>query len=132
MRYAVDERHPLQAPCGGVSSEAANRTHQSQTRLAGRVRRRKFPSASLLSKYIMQTIDDPNRASDLRAQAGRDALTRDMDERDRWLSRALATLSDTELHVLQIAAPIIERLANSTVNSNAQSEESLLTDKGDR
>jgi DNA-binding MarR family transcriptional regulator len=65
-------------------------------------------------------------------QAGRDALKRDMDERDRWLSLALATLSDTELHVLQIAAPIIERLANSTVISNAQSEESLLTDKGDR
>ena len=65
-------------------------------------------------------------------QAGRDALKRDMDERDHWLSLALATLSDTELHVLQIAGPIMERLANCTVSSSTQSEESSVTIKGNR
>lgn len=45
-------------------------------------------------------------------QKGRDALLRDMQERDAWLASAIACLSETELEVLRISAPIIEYLAD--------------------
>jgi DNA-binding MarR family transcriptional regulator len=46
--------------------------------------------------------------------AGRETLTRDMAERDRWLASALAELTETEAQVLRIAGTLLDRLADST------------------
>ncbi|MEV0736450.1 MarR family transcriptional regulator [Streptomyces sp. NPDC050549] len=43
--------------------------------------------------------------------AGRQALDRDMAERDVWLAGALASLSATERGVLELAGAVMERLA---------------------
>ncbi|MEV6948496.1 MarR family transcriptional regulator [Streptomyces sp. NPDC051172] len=45
-------------------------------------------------------------------EAGRRALDRDMAERDAWLSHALASLSPTERGLLELAAAVMERLAD--------------------
>ncbi|MEU9170191.1 MarR family transcriptional regulator [Streptomyces sp. NPDC048420] len=45
--------------------------------------------------------------------AGRSALERDMAERDAWLARALASLSPTERGVLELAAELMERVADT-------------------
>lgn len=44
---------------------------------------------------------------------GADLLRDDMRDRDRWLTRALAQLSDLEIGVLDLAAGILERLAEA-------------------
>ncbi|MFF1306083.1 MarR family winged helix-turn-helix transcriptional regulator [Streptomyces sp. NPDC058307] len=44
---------------------------------------------------------------------GRLALERDMAERDAWLARALASLSPTERGVLELAAELMERVADT-------------------
>jgi DNA-binding MarR family transcriptional regulator len=46
--------------------------------------------------------------------AGREALTSDMAERDRWLASAIAELSETEALVLRIAGALMDRLADAT------------------
>lgn len=43
--------------------------------------------------------------------AGREALVRDMAERDRWLAAALGALTPTEREVLRLAASLMDRLA---------------------
>ncbi|MFF0017294.1 MarR family winged helix-turn-helix transcriptional regulator [Streptomyces sp. NPDC005374] len=45
--------------------------------------------------------------------SGRLALERDMAERDAWLAGALASLSATERGVLELAAEVMERLADA-------------------
>lgn len=45
--------------------------------------------------------------------AGRRALERDMAERDAWLARALGGLSATERGVLELAAELMERVADT-------------------
>ena len=46
--------------------------------------------------------------------AGRDALLRDMAERDAWLASALAELTETEVQVLRIAGGLLDRLADAS------------------
>lgn len=53
-------------------------------------------------------------------EAGHRALERDMAERDAWLSEALTSLSPTERGVLELAAAIMERLADADVRAAAQ------------
>ena len=48
-------------------------------------------------------------------EEGRRALERDMDDRDAWLSGALTSLSPTERGVLELAADLMERLADTEV-----------------
>jgi DNA-binding MarR family transcriptional regulator len=43
---------------------------------------------------------------------GRAMLTRDMQQRDAWLAKAMADLSETEREVLRLAAQLMERLAD--------------------
>ncbi|GGJ57628.1 MarR family transcriptional regulator [Streptomyces brasiliensis] len=43
---------------------------------------------------------------------GRHALERDMRERDAWLADALASLGETERGVLDLAAALLDRLAD--------------------
>jgi DNA-binding MarR family transcriptional regulator len=45
--------------------------------------------------------------------AGRTALERDMAVRDQWLAAALDQLSDTEVQLLAIAGPLLDRLADA-------------------
>jgi DNA-binding MarR family transcriptional regulator len=45
--------------------------------------------------------------------SGRLALERDMAERDSWLAGALASLSPTERGVLELAAELMERVADT-------------------
>lgn len=47
--------------------------------------------------------------------AGRTALERDMAVRDQWLAAALDQLSDTEVQLLAIAGPLLDRLADAAV-----------------
>ncbi len=44
---------------------------------------------------------------------GREALLRDMEERDAWLAGALETLSETERDLLGLLAPLLERVAQA-------------------
>jgi DNA-binding MarR family transcriptional regulator len=44
-------------------------------------------------------------------EAGRDALTGDMAQRDAWLDEALAALTPTEVELLRIASALMERIA---------------------
>ncbi|NUU20694.1 MAG: MarR family transcriptional regulator [Streptomycetaceae bacterium] len=44
---------------------------------------------------------------------GREALARDMAERDAWLVRALATLSPAEAGILRVAAALMDQLADT-------------------
>ncbi|MFG2728825.1 MarR family winged helix-turn-helix transcriptional regulator [Streptomyces canus] len=46
-------------------------------------------------------------------EPGRLALERDMGERDAWLAGALASLSPTERGVLELAAELMERVADA-------------------
>ncbi|MET7689814.1 MarR family transcriptional regulator [Streptomyces sp. NPDC005483] len=46
-------------------------------------------------------------------ETGRLALERDMAERDAWLATALASLSPTERGVLELAAELMERVADA-------------------
>ncbi|MCL9796994.1 hypothetical protein [Frankia sp. AgKG'84/4] len=44
-------------------------------------------------------------------EAGRDALHRDMAQRDAWLTRALDDLTDAEVELVRIAAELLDGLA---------------------
>jgi DNA-binding MarR family transcriptional regulator len=45
--------------------------------------------------------------------AGREALARDMESRDRWLDHAMAELTPAERDILRIASTLMERMADS-------------------
>ena len=44
---------------------------------------------------------------------GRESLVADTEQRDRWLTAALAELTDTEARVLRLAAGLMDRLAGA-------------------
>ncbi|MFF4201079.1 MarR family winged helix-turn-helix transcriptional regulator [Streptomyces sp. NPDC001668] len=46
-------------------------------------------------------------------ESGRLALERDMAERDAWLAKALSSLNPTERGVLELAAELMERVADA-------------------
>lgn len=64
---------------------------------------------------LSRTCSDRDRRQfvlDITTQ-GRDALARDMAERDRWLAAAIAELTETEIQVLRIAGTLRDRIADS-------------------
>jgi DNA-binding MarR family transcriptional regulator len=63
--------------------------------------------------YISRVKSDEDRRQSLLeiTQKGKEVLARDMRERDEWLMEAVSHLSDTEQQVLQIAAKIMNRVA---------------------
>jgi DNA-binding MarR family transcriptional regulator len=78
--------------------------------------------AELETEELISRIRDRSdgRQSTLKlTQKGRDALVRDMRERDVWLASAISYLSVTELEVLRIAAPIMEYLADYTATNHS-------------
>jgi DNA-binding MarR family transcriptional regulator len=64
-------------------------------------------------RYITRIKSDEDRRQSLLeiTPEGKRILVRDMRERDQWLMKAITHLSDTEQQVLQIAAKIMNRLA---------------------
>lgn len=46
-------------------------------------------------------------------EEGRRSIEADMEQRDRWLAKALAGLNDTEREVLRLASVLMNRLADS-------------------
>jgi DNA-binding MarR family transcriptional regulator len=58
------------------------------------------------------TLDGRQSVLEITA-AGRDALAADMADRDRWLTSALAKLTETEVQVLRAAATLMDRLAEA-------------------
>jgi DNA-binding MarR family transcriptional regulator len=63
--------------------------------------------------YISRVKSDEDRRQSLLeiTSKGKEVLARDMRERDEWLMDAISYLSDTEQQVLQIAAKIMNRVA---------------------
>ncbi|MFJ5307857.1 MarR family winged helix-turn-helix transcriptional regulator [Streptomyces sp. NPDC088350] len=53
-------------------------------------------------------------------EEGRRAVERDMGERDVWLAGALGSLSATERGVLELAAVLMERLADVSVSTEGR------------
>jgi DNA-binding MarR family transcriptional regulator len=72
-----------------------------------------------LAGLVSRSRDDRDRRQSLLAitDHGRDALARDMAERDAWLAVALAGLTETELDVLRLAASLMERIDEAAENT---------------
>jgi DNA-binding MarR family transcriptional regulator len=64
------------------------------------------------------TVDRRQSVLSLTA-AGLRALERDMTERDLWLAAALASLNATERGVLELAATLMERLAEADIEAQS-------------
>jgi DNA-binding MarR family transcriptional regulator len=64
---------------------------------------------------ILRARNDEDRRQMLLtiSDAGRAALIRNMAGRDAWLANTMASLTDLECEILRLAAPILERLAES-------------------
>jgi DNA-binding MarR family transcriptional regulator len=56
--------------------------------------------------------DDGRQSLISLTDAGRKALARDMDQRDRWLAARLAELTPAERSILALAAELMERIAD--------------------
>lgn len=94
--------HPLCSP--GELAAAERLQPQSLTRLLSELEG---------DRYVIRTKSDEDRRQSLLeiTREGKQVLVRDMRERDQWLTQAIAQLSDTEQQVLQIAAKIMNRVA---------------------
>jgi DNA-binding MarR family transcriptional regulator len=65
---------------------------------------------------ITRTRDERDRRQSLLTitEAGRQALRRDMTQRDDWLASALTSLTETECDLLRLAARLMDRIADAT------------------
>jgi DNA-binding MarR family transcriptional regulator len=98
-------RHGSSTP--GAVAAAEHQRPQSLTRV--------FTELEHDGLLVRTRSDRDGRQSMLElTSAGRDALTRDMADRDAWLAAALAELTDTEAEVLRIAGALMDRLADAT------------------
>jgi len=88
----------------GELAEAERLQPQSLTRLLSELEE---------EGYISRVKSDEDRRQSLLeiTPKGKEVLARDMRERDEWLMEAISHLSDTEQQVLQIAAKIMNRVA---------------------
>ncbi|MFI1003652.1 MarR family winged helix-turn-helix transcriptional regulator [Streptomyces galbus] len=90
----------------GALAAADHQQPQSLTRVFA-----ELESDGLISRS-RDTRDGRQRVLEL-TDEGRRALARDMAQRDIWLDRALAGLTETEQQVLLLAARLMNRLADS-------------------
>ncbi|WP_326779928.1 MarR family transcriptional regulator [Streptomyces longwoodensis] len=90
----------------GALAAADHQQPQSLTRVFA-----ELESDGLISRS-RDTRDGRQRVLEL-TDEGRRALARDMAQRDVWLDRALAGLTETEQQVLLLAARLMNRLADS-------------------
>jgi DNA-binding MarR family transcriptional regulator len=107
--------HPLCSP--GELAVAERLQPQSLTRLLSELER---------DGYITRVKSSEDRRQSLleMTQEGKRVFVRDMRERDRWLMHTLSYLSDTEQQVVQIAARIMNRLADLDTDGEALERES--------
>lgn len=90
----------------GALAAADRQQPQSLTRVFAELQR---------DGLISRTRDDRDGRQRLLeiTEAGREALARDMAQRDAWLDTALTGLNETERQVLLLAARLMDRLADS-------------------
>jgi len=100
-------------PAGALAAADSQRP-QSLTRVFAELER-----DGLISR-VRDDRDGRQRVLELTA-AGREALARDMAERDAWLAAALTTLTDTEREVVRLAGRLMDRLADFTPPSRPPS-----------
>lgn len=81
------------------------------------------------ARLIVRTNDPRDRRQSVLelTSTGLRALVDDMAERDAWLAAALGGLSATERQVLQIAAGIMDRLADAEVNVRPEPDDTRLS-----
>lgn len=94
--------HPSCSP--GELAVAERLQPQSLTRLLSELEGEDYISRVKSAEDRRQSLLEITRK-------GKEVLTRDMRERDEWLMDAISHLSDTEQQVLQIAAKIMNRVA---------------------
>jgi DNA-binding MarR family transcriptional regulator len=104
-------RHGPSSP--GVIAAADGQRQQALTRVFA-----ELDEAGMVSKS--PSSEDRRGVVLSLTEVGRRALDADLEQRDRWLAGALATLSDTERGVLALAAPLLERLAETPQPAAAQ------------
>ncbi|NEB03069.1 MarR family transcriptional regulator [Streptomyces sp. SID13726] len=97
-------RHGPATP--GEVAAALRQRPQSLTRVFAEL------EADGLAARTAGTVDRRQSVLSL-TEAGWRALERDMADRDAWLARALASLSPTERGVLELAAELMERVADT-------------------
>ncbi|MFF7476031.1 MarR family transcriptional regulator [Streptomyces sp. NPDC008092] len=90
----------------GEIAAAERQRPQSLTRVFAEL------EAEALIVRAADTVDRRQSVLSLTTE-GRQALERDMADRDAWLASALASLSATERGVLELAAGLMERLADA-------------------
>jgi DNA-binding MarR family transcriptional regulator len=94
----------------GALAASAHQRPQSLTRVFG-----ELESDGLISR----TQDESDRRQQVLTitTVGRVALATDMSQRDAWLARALAELTDVECEVLRLAGLLMDRIADATPTS---------------
>jgi DNA-binding MarR family transcriptional regulator len=107
--------HPSCSP--GELAVAERLQPQSLTRLLSELEK---------DRYITRVKSSEDRRQSLLeiTQEGKRVFIRDMRERDQWLLQAISYLSDTEQQVLQIAAKVMNRLADLDTDADAHKRES--------
>lgn len=98
------DRHGPSTP--GAIAAAERQRPQSLTRTLA-----ELTAAALISRR--RSADDGRVSVLALTDAGHDALERDMAARDAWLHGALATLTESEVALLDIAARLLDRLAEA-------------------
>jgi DNA-binding MarR family transcriptional regulator len=82
---------------------------------------RVFAELAQAGLIVRTAAEDDRRQSIISlTQAGLAALDRDLAERDAWLAREIADLSDTERGVLLLAVRIMERIADRRPRQDAR------------
>ncbi len=92
----------------GAVAAAAHQQPQSLTRT--------FNELQLAGLITRRPGEHDRRESVLTlSEAGRQALFRDMADRDAWLQEALGELTEAEAEILRIASGLMERLAAADI-----------------
>ena len=90
--------------------------------------------ASLESQHLaVRQPDGRDRRRSLLAitEAGRQALARDMRQRDAWLARAMGRrLTHAEQELLRIAGELMDRLADTDTDTDTDTDEPSVHDPG--
>jgi DNA-binding MarR family transcriptional regulator len=92
----------------GEVAAADHQQPQSLTRVLAELER---------DRLITRTRDEHDRRQSLLTitEAGRQALRRDMTQRDDWLATALTSLTEIECELLRLAARLMDRIADPTL-----------------
>ncbi|HEY3953362.1 MAG TPA: MarR family transcriptional regulator [Streptosporangiaceae bacterium] len=103
----------------GEAAAADHQQPQSLTRVLAELER---------DRLITRTRDEQDRRQSLLTitEAGRQALRRDMAQRDDWLASALTGLTETERELLRLAARLMDRIADTSAAAPKDSRQADL------